>query len=113
MLIIRVKNSQQVQIIFHTLQHPEETATTLSLQCAVYVYYNHLIYVFWVLVAIAVNNRNLELYDELLTSHGAHISGPDCEGQRGHRELTAGCSVTGCTTVRAGTGDHYLPGQSR
>lgn len=41
----------------------------------------------------------------LLTFHGAHTSGPHCEGQRGQREPRAGCSVIGNAAVRSGRGD--------
>lgn len=61
------------------------------------------------LVVITVNDRNSELRVSLLTSHGAHTSGPDYEGQRGQRELRAGCSVIGCTAMRTGRGDEYQP----
>lgn len=59
-----------------------------------------------------VNSRNSELHNGFLTSHGAHTSGPDCEGQRGQREQRAGCSVIGCTAIRRGGGDEYQPEQA-
>ena len=45
----------------------------------------------------------------LLTSHGAHTSGPDCEGQRGQRELRASASVIGCKAIRKGRGEQHQP----
>ncbi len=59
-----------------------------------------------------VKDRNFMIHAGLLTSHGAHTSGPDSEGQRGQMELRAGCSVIGCTAIRTARGDEYLPEQA-
>lgn len=61
---------------------------------------------------MSVKDRDSELHAGLLTSHGAHTSGPDCEGQRGQRELRAGCSAIGCRATRTGRGDEYQPEQA-
>lgn len=57
-------------------------------------------------------NSNPELHAGFLTSRGTHTSGPDCEGQRGQRELRAGCSVFRYGAVRMGRGDEYQPEQA-
>lgn len=67
------------------------------------------IYAFWIFIVITVQDRNLELHVGPLTSHGAHTCGPDCEGQRGQRGLTAGTSLIGCAAMRKGRGDARQP----
>lgn len=67
------------------------------------------IYALWFFIVITVQGINLELHVGPLTFHGAHTCGPDCEGQRGQRELTAGSSPIGCAATRKGRGDAHQP----
>lgn len=86
----------------------------LNLQNALGVYDSSLCLQFLACAAVQVTVKGINsgVCTGPLTSRGARISGPDCEGQTGQRELRAGCGATGCGATRSGRGAENRPEQA-